>query len=94
MAKCVALRVVEAVELLRGFGLLVEVERLGGGHLHAIGQFEDLDAGGQIGVRGVGLCELSFAEQVELRPLLGVAHFGGPLEVVDRVALRLEAVPW
>ena len=44
-----ALRVVEAVELLRSAAVSrVDVERLGGGHLHAVGQLEALDAGRQV----------------------------------------------
>ena len=31
-------------------GSLVDVERLGRGHLHAVGQLEALDAGGQLGL--------------------------------------------
>ena len=45
-----AARVVEAVEVLHLARLAADVERLGGGHLHAVGQLERLDAGGQLGL--------------------------------------------
>ena len=54
-------------------GSLADVERLGGGHLHPVGQLEALDAGGQLGLvrrAAPGARRLSLAEQVELGPLL------------------------
>ena len=53
--------------------LAVDVEGLGRGHLHAVGQLEALDPRGQFGLGRVLLQvpAIEPSEQVELRPLLG-----------------------
>ena len=56
-----------------GSRFAVDVERFRGGHLHAVGQLEALDAGGQLrlGRRVAAECSLvEPAQQVELPPLL------------------------
>ena len=65
----------DAVQLVDVLRLLVDVDRLGRGHLHAIGQLKALDAGGQLQLlrrlRQAVLVELR--QQIERRPLLRFA---------------------
>ena len=71
-----ALGIVDAVQLANRGRLAVDVERLGRGHLHAVGQLKALDAGGQLGFAGLRLMLVEPAQQIELGPLLGVGHVG------------------
>ncbi len=90
-----AARIIQAVERLSRPRFLFQVETFGGRHLHAVGQFEALDAGGQLGIVGrmfqVPLVELF--QQVELRSLLAVADAWCPVQVVDGRSRRLQHRP-
>ena len=87
-----AVGLVEPVELADVLGLFVHVKSLGGGGLHAVGELEAVDAGGQFALGG-GACHLlavEGGEKVELFALALVRLVGGALHVGDGLALRLE----
>ena len=90
-----ALRIVEAVERLRRPRFAFEVEAFGGRHLHAIGQLETFDPGGQLRLvrRLLEVPLVELLEEVELRALLAVGDALRRIQVVDRRALRLEHGP-
>ena len=85
-------RVVHAVHLLGGFGLLRQIHRFGCGRLHLVGQLVGADPRVQFGV--VRTCPPpragSSLQQPELAALLLVAHSGGRLQIEDRRIARAE----
>ena len=74
---------VQVADVLR---LLLDVEGVGGRHLHPVGQLEDWDPGLEVVVLGARLLVLAveLGEQVELPPLVGPGD--------DRVADVLDQV--
>ena len=74
-----------AIELLYGLRFTRNVQCLGRRHLHAVGQFERVDASRQVGLRRTRLSVLlvQLPNQVELRTLLHVALSSDAGEVVD-----------
>ena len=87
--------VVEPVQLLRRLAFGLEGNRLGGGHLHAVGQLERFDAGGQVRLdrRALQVPAIEPGQQIKLRPLLAIRLSRGADEVVERRPLRLQGCP-
>src|SRR5262249_42513777 len=81
---------VETVELLEMVRFALDVERFGRGALHAVGQFEALDARTEFTLRGRPrqVMPVEPGEEIELRALRGLAHAWSGFKVVDRIALR------
>ena len=77
---------VEAVEGLRLVGLARQVDGLGRGRLHPVGELIGLDAGGELGVAVAAgeVAGVQLADQVERPPLGRARHALGGAEVEDR----------
>ena len=80
-----SMRVYSELEAFR-----LDVECLGRRRLHPVGEFEAVDAGGEVALSGAfGEVKLVEArQQVELATLLDVVHPCRPVQVWDRIALR------
>ena len=77
----------DAVAVFSGLGFLREVEKFGGGTLHAEGKFVGVDAGGDFFIAGCALAHfIEIAESVEAGSLLGCVDAGRIFEIKDGVA--------
>src|SRR5206468_7487764 len=82
-------RIVETVELARGFGFLLEIDRLRSRGLHPVGKLVTLEARLQFAVSPVFLrvAAVQVPEQVELAALLGLPDRLRGRQVEDRRSL-------
>src|SRR4029078_6030401 len=91
-SKVVAPFFADAIELVNLFRFLIDIDRFGRSHLHAIGQLKTFDASRQLQLLGrffqTVLVELR--QQVERGSLLRFILILRPVEIVDRLALRFE----
>ena len=64
----------------------------GAADLHAIGEFETFDPRGELLLRRIRreLLLIELGQQIELRTLPRVGQFRRAIQVVDRIALRLQ----
>ena len=76
---------VEAVHLAGGRGFGIEVDEVGGFHLHAGGELEAFDAAEEFGLAGVvvSVAVVERGEEVELPALIVLRNVGGAGEVDD-----------
>ncbi len=91
----IATRVADPVEPLDRTRLGVQVDRLGRGRLHPVGQLVTLDPRRQLGLGGevLGMNLVRLSQKGQLRPLFLVSHSGGTFEIVNRRSLRVEVRP-
>ena len=83
------------VEHLDMFWLGVDVDRLGGGRLHAIGQLEALDPRGELGLGGEAVVveRVEPLDEVQFGALLAVGNVGGPVRGCRSARLGVEVRP-
>ena len=80
-------------EFLGGLRLSADVQRLGSGHLHPVGQLEAFDASGKISFLCIVLVVAAVEpiDQVELGSLLALGQLRTPDQVVDRRPLSIQS---